>query len=34
MDAGDYFETPYEYTGIIDGIWSSADGSARITEVV
>jgi hypothetical protein len=33
MDAGDYFEVPYEYTGIIDGIWASATGSARITEV-
>lgn len=33
MDAGDYFETPYGYTGIIDGIWSSATGNARITEI-
>jgi len=33
MDAGDYFETPYDYTGIIDGLWASANGSARITEV-
>lgn len=34
MDAGDYFECPYEYTGIIDGIWVSATGNARITEIV
>lgn len=33
MDAGDYFETPFGYTGIIDGIWASANGYARITEV-
>lgn len=29
-----YFEVPYGYTGIIDGIWASdASGSARITEL-
>jgi hypothetical protein len=28
-----YFEVPYGYTGEIDGIWSAAVGSARITEV-
>jgi hypothetical protein len=33
MDAGDFYETPYDYTGIICGIWSSANGSARITEI-
>lgn len=33
MDAGDYYESPHGYTGIIDGIWSSANGYARITEV-
>lgn len=29
----DYFEIPFAYTGIIDGIWSSATGNARITEL-
>lgn len=30
-----YFETPYGYTGRIDGIWASDpnDGAARITEL-
>jgi hypothetical protein len=28
-----YFEVPFGYTGIIDGIWASATGSARVTEV-
>lgn len=28
-----YYEVPYGYTGRIDGIWSSATGSARVTEV-
>jgi hypothetical protein len=29
----DYFEVPAAYTGVIDGIWASATGSARITEI-
>lgn len=33
MAAGDYYETPFGYTGAIDGIWASANGNARITEV-
>lgn len=28
----DYWEAPAGYTGIIDGIWASATGNARITE--
>jgi len=28
-----YFETPFSYTGRIDGIWGSATGDARITEI-
>jgi hypothetical protein len=27
-----YFEVPFDYTGIITGIWASAVGSARVTE--
>lgn len=27
-----YYEVPYGYTGIIDGIWSVASGNARIVE--
>lgn len=33
MLADDYYEVPYFYTGVIDGIWTSATGSARVTEV-
>jgi hypothetical protein len=29
----DYFEVPAGYTGIIDGIWASATGSARVVEL-
>jgi hypothetical protein len=30
---GSYYEVPFGYTGIIDGIWSAdSTGSARITE--
>jgi hypothetical protein len=32
--SGGYFEFPLPvYTGIVDGIWSSANGAARITEI-
>jgi hypothetical protein len=31
--AGGYYEAPYGYTGIIKGIWASATGSARVTEL-
>jgi hypothetical protein len=31
--AGGYFEVPAAYTGIITGIWASATGAARITEL-
>lgn len=30
--AGGYYELPFGYTGTIDGIWSAANGSARVTE--
>lgn len=33
MATDDYFEVPFSYTGVIDGIWSSATGNARITEL-
>lgn len=33
MAAGAYFEMPYGYTGIVTGIWASANGSARMTEL-
>lgn len=33
VDPGGYYEVPFSYTGIIDGIWSAAVGSARITEL-
>lgn len=28
-----YYEVPFNYTGAIDGIWASATGNARITEL-
>jgi hypothetical protein len=31
--SGGYFEVPFGYTGILDGIWVSANGSARVTEL-
>ncbi len=35
MGAGDHLEVNrLEYNGRIDGIWASANGNARITEVV
>lgn len=32
MAAGSYYEVPYNYVGVINGIWASANGNARITE--
>lgn len=28
-----YYEIPYNYTGIVDGIWVSANGNVRVTEI-
>jgi hypothetical protein len=28
-----YYEVPYEYLGIITGIWNVATGAARVTEL-
>jgi len=33
MFSDDTYEVPFGYTGIIDGIWASAAGNARITEI-
>ena len=33
MPAGSYFEVPFGYTGVIKGIWASATGNARVTEI-
>lgn len=33
MAAASYYEVPFWYTGNIDGIWASANGSARLVEV-
>lgn len=32
MAAGAYWELPFRYTGVVDGIWASATGNARVTE--
>lgn len=34
LTANTYYEVPAGYTGIIDGIWASATGAARVTEEV
>lgn len=31
--SGAYYELPFDYVGRIDGIWSVADGAARVTEL-
>ena len=33
MQPDGYYEVPFGYTGIIDGLWASATGNARITEL-
>lgn len=33
MGSKTYYEAPYGYTGQIDGIWSVANGSARVGEL-
>lgn len=33
LAADTYYEVPGGYTGVIDGIWASATGSARVTEL-
>lgn len=33
LGASAYYEVPFQYTGRIDGIWDSATGNARITEL-
>lgn len=30
--AGGYYEVPFGYTGAIKGIWTAANGAARVTE--
>ncbi len=32
LEAGDYYEPPVNFTGLISGIWASANGSAKVTE--
>jgi len=33
MASGSYYEVPFSYTGVITGLWGSATGFARCTEV-
>jgi len=33
MQTDSYYEVPFGYTGIIDGVWDSATGSARVTDI-
>lgn len=30
--AGAYYEVPFGYTGVLKGLWASANGNARVTE--
>jgi hypothetical protein len=32
LGAGEDWQVPFGYTGIIDGIWTTAAGAARMTE--
>lgn len=32
LASGAYFEVPFGYSGIITGLWASANGHARVTE--
>jgi hypothetical protein len=32
--AGGYYEMPFNYTGIISGIWDTANGNARVRELI
>lgn len=32
LDQDGYYEVPFQYTGVIDGIWGSATGAARVVE--
>ena len=34
IPAGGYYEIPGSYSGILDGIWDSANGAAQVTEVI
>lgn len=33
LSAGGYYEIPFNYTGVISGIWSAANGSALVREL-
>lgn len=33
LGAGAYYEVPFGYTGAIKGLWASATGNARVTEL-
>ena len=34
MVPGAYYEVPFNYAGAITGLWSAADGAARVTEFI
>ncbi|MCC5635650.1 hypothetical protein LC593_07255 [Nostoc sp. CHAB 5844] len=33
LEAGGYYEIPFNYTGVISGVWASANGSALVREL-
>lgn len=32
MAPGEYYEVPFNYKGVVTGIWEAADGAMRVTE--
>jgi len=34
LENGDYWETPYGYSGVASGIWSAINGEALVTEIL
>ena len=34
LNAEDYWETPYGYSGIASGVWSAVNGNALVTEIL
>lgn len=33
LAAGAYYEVPFRFTGIVTGLWASANGNARLTAI-
>lgn len=33
LAAGAYYEVPFGFTGVLTGLWASANGNARVTQI-